>query len=98
MILLILLIAALVIGTAVGAVIRRAAIRAAVAILVVVAIAAYALYATAIAPCPAHGECERGLTAIFLTPVAAGWVLGVFSGFALRRALGHGPDHSRAAE
>lgn len=46
---------------------------------------AYAIYVEKFAPCPAQGECDKGIGVIFLAVVLIGWLVGVAASWIARR-------------
>lgn len=46
--------------------------------------AGYSIYLAAFAPCPEHGECEKGLAILFGAAILAGWLAGAAASWLLR--------------
>ena len=76
-------------GLIVAAMLRHARGRLALAALGVVAWIAYAIYIEKIAPCPAQGECDKGIGVILLAVVLIGWLGGVAASWVARRPRSH---------
>lgn len=45
----------------------------------------YAIYIQELAPCPAQGECDKGIGVIFLAVVLIGWLGGIATSWIARR-------------
>jgi hypothetical protein len=86
MLLLVLFAAGFVLALALASLFRHARPRLVLAALVVVLCGGYAIY-IAFAPCPDQGECEKGLTIIFLAAILLGWIAGVATSWRLRRPV-----------
>jgi hypothetical protein len=72
-------------GLIVALVLRRARGRLALAVVGIAIWIAYAIYIEELAPCPAQGECDKGIGAIFLAVVLIGWLGGVAASWIARR-------------
>lgn len=87
MILVVLFVAGFLLGLALASLFRHARPRLALVGVAVLLCAGYAIY-IAIAPCPDQGECEKGLTIIFLGAILLGWIAGVATSWRVRRPAG----------
>jgi hypothetical protein len=52
----------------------------------IVICAACSIYVATMAPCPEEGECDKGLTIIFLGAGLVGWLLGAAASWLVRRS------------
>jgi hypothetical protein len=76
-------------GLVVAAMLRRARGRLSLAALGIVTWIAYAIYIEEFAPCPAQGECDKGIGVFFLAVVLIGWLGGVAASWIVRRPRSH---------
>ena len=76
-------------GLVAASILRHARGRLALAVAGVVAWIAYAIYIEKIAPCPAQGECDKGIGVILLAVVLIGWLGGVAASWVARRPRSH---------
>jgi hypothetical protein len=71
-------------GLVVAAMLRRARGRLALAALGIATWIAYTIYIEELAPCPAQGECDKGLGVLFLAVVLIGWLGGIAASWIAR--------------
>ena len=76
-------------GLIVASMLRRARGRLALAVVGIATWIAYAIYIEELAPCPAQGECGKGIGVIFLAVVLIGWLGGVATSWIARRPRSH---------
>jgi hypothetical protein len=76
-------------GLAAASILRRARSRLTLAAAGIVTWIAYAIYIEELAPCPAQGECDKGIGVVFLAVVLIGWLGGVAASRIARRPRSH---------
>jgi hypothetical protein len=82
--LVILFAAGLLVALAASLLIPRTRGRLIVAAAGILVVGGWSLYIEAIASCPVHGECDKGLGVFFLLVILAGWLVGVALSWLIR--------------